>query len=164
MIHEVTGDILLSQAQAIAHGIAAGDHFDTGLALSLRERWPAMAKDFRHYCHTAHPKAGTLWLWSGADGKRIVNLITQEPAPSEHQRPGPARIEHVNHALRALRQLVETEKLQSLALPKLACGVGGLSWAQVRPLLREHLGLLKIPVYVYVLYQANQAANENQTA
>ncbi|MFO1427950.1 MAG: hypothetical protein U1F11_13460 [Steroidobacteraceae bacterium] len=50
MIHEVTGDILLTKAQTIAHGISPNDHFSQGLALSLRERWPAMHKDFRHYC------------------------------------------------------------------------------------------------------------------
>jgi O-acetyl-ADP-ribose deacetylase (regulator of RNase III) len=42
MIHEVTGDILLSTAQAIARGVAPNDHFDSGLALALREKWPGV--------------------------------------------------------------------------------------------------------------------------
>ena len=50
MLEEVAGDILLSKAQVIAHGVAPGDHFNQGLALALRERYPAMARDFRHYC------------------------------------------------------------------------------------------------------------------
>jgi len=49
MIHEVSGDILHTTAQSIAHELAPNDHFDHGLALSLRERWPDMARDFRHY-------------------------------------------------------------------------------------------------------------------
>ena len=32
MIYEVTGDILLSKADAIAHGVAANDPMDQGLA------------------------------------------------------------------------------------------------------------------------------------
>ena len=36
MIREVEGDILLSDAQVIAHGIATADPFDSGLALALR--------------------------------------------------------------------------------------------------------------------------------
>lgn len=47
MIHDVQGDILLTQAQAIAHGASPNDHFTVGLALSVREMWPSMAKDFR---------------------------------------------------------------------------------------------------------------------
>jgi len=62
MIHEVTGNILMTKAQAVAHGVAPNDHFDSGLALALRERWPAMAKDFRHYVHQTHPKPGELWV------------------------------------------------------------------------------------------------------
>jgi len=38
MIHEVSGDILLTRAQAIAHGIAPNDPCDRGLALALREK------------------------------------------------------------------------------------------------------------------------------
>ena len=51
MIREVQGDILRTTAQAIAHGVAPGDHFAHGLALALREKYPVMAKDFRHYSH-----------------------------------------------------------------------------------------------------------------
>ena len=58
MIKEVHGDILLSSAQAIAHGVSPNDNFAQGLALALREQWPALYKDFRHFCQTAHPKAG----------------------------------------------------------------------------------------------------------
>lgn len=58
MITRASGDILLTEAQAIAHGTAPNDHFNQGLALALRERFPAMAKDFRHFCHQEHPRPG----------------------------------------------------------------------------------------------------------
>lgn len=161
MIKQVTGDILLSDAQAIAHGIAPNDHFDSGLALSLRQDWPALSKDFRHYLHTSHPKSGGLWVWTRADGRRIVNLFTQEPAPSEHAHPGKANYQNVNHCLRELHKWVEAEKITSLALPRLATGVGGLEWDQVEPLIRQHLGSLQIPIYVYITYQKGVKAMEN---
>lgn len=160
MIHFVSGDILLSSSRAIAHGVAPGDHFDTGLALALRERWPAMVKDFRHHCQVSHPKPGELWTWAGADGARIINLLTQDAAPGQHAHPGRATIAHVNHALRNLRGLVEQEKIASLALPRLATGVGGLDWNDVRPLIERDLGDLKIPVCVYAEYRAGVAAKE----
>ncbi len=47
MIKEVSGDILLSKADLLAHGISAQDPFDSGLALALRERWPSLVKDYR---------------------------------------------------------------------------------------------------------------------
>lgn len=160
MIIEVSGDILLSDAHVIAHGIAPNDDFAVGLAHALRELWPGMYKDFRHYCQTQHPKAGSLWSWMGADGKIVVNLFTQDAAYGHGQKPGRATVQHVNHALRELRKLCEQEKFGSLALPRLATGVGGLDWADVQPLLANHLGDLNIPVYVYTTYHAGQKAAE----
>jgi len=160
MIKEVGGDILLTKAQAIAHGIAPNDHFNSGLALSLREHWPSMYQDFRHYCHASHPKPGEAWVWGGADGKRIVNLFTQESSPTHHGNPGRASTHNVNLALRELRHIVERENFSSLALPRLATGVGGLDWEDILPMVKKHLGDLKIPVYIYSVYQKGKAAEE----
>ncbi len=89
MIHEVAGDILLTKAQAVAHGVAPNDHFDSGLALALRENWPAMAKDFRHYAHQTHPKPGELWVWGGVGGVAQLSReqrIGEESAEKAHGR------------------------------------------------------------------------------
>jgi len=160
MLKEVSGDILLSRAKAIAHGVAPNDNFNQGLALSLREHYPAMYKDFRHFCQVSHPKAGTLWTWAGADGVRIVNLLTQEPAAAHGSKPGKATTHNVNLALKELRNLIEDEGFESVALPRLATGVGGLDWEQVKPLIERHLGDLAIPVYVYTTYRKGEQAKE----
>jgi O-acetyl-ADP-ribose deacetylase (regulator of RNase III) len=161
MLKEVQGDILLSDAKTIAHGVAPNDPFSQGLALTLREKAPALYKDFRHFCQTHHPSSGSLWTWVGSDGVRIVNLFTQEAVEGHHGgKPGRASVSNVSHALKALRQLAEKEELHSIALPKLATGVGGLTWEEVRPLVVQHLDGLKIPVYVYTVYHAGQKATE----
>jgi O-acetyl-ADP-ribose deacetylase (regulator of RNase III) len=160
VLKEVSGDILLSKAQVVAHGVAPADHFNQGLALSLREQYPAMAKDFRHYCQVSHPKAGEIWAWAGADGKRVVNLMVQDEAPSKQSKPGKATTHNVNVALRHLRALIEEENFESVALPRLATGVGGLAWEEVQPLVENHLGDLQIPVYVYTTFKKGEQAAE----
>ena len=159
MIREVRGDILLSKADVLAHGVAPNDDFGSGLALALRERWPAMYKDFRHHCHIDHPPSGDLWLWGGP-GVRIASLFTQKAAYDHGARPGTATLEYVNGALRSLRHAIEKESFASVALPRLATGVGRLAWEDVQPLIEHHLGDLPIPVYVYSVYEANHAAKE----
>lgn len=164
MIRDVEGDILLSQADIVAHGVAPNDHFDSGLALALRERYPAMAKDFRHYCQQSHPKPGEIWAWAGAKPEggsaRIVNLLTQEPSEGAGGKPGKASLPNVNHALKALAQLIAQEKPKAIALPKLATGVGGLDWADVRPLIEKHLAGLGATVLLYTTYHKGVAAKE----
>lgn len=160
MIKEVEGDILLTDAQAIAHGVASMDHFDRGLALALRKDYPSMAKDFRHYCHLTNPPMGDAWIWSGVGGARIINLITQEPAKQLNGHPGEATLPSVNHALRELVKMVKKENIQSLALPKLATGYGNLDWEKVKPLIYERLEDLDIPIYLYSLYIKDKKAKE----
>jgi O-acetyl-ADP-ribose deacetylase (regulator of RNase III) len=160
VIHELSGDILLSGAKAIAQGVAPNDDFHHGLALQLRERMPAMYKDFRHFCQTQHPKPGGLWTWMSSDGHYIVNLFTREAAYAHGSKPGEATLSHVNHALHALRAFVQKEQADSIALPRLACGMNGLDWDEVKPLIEKHLGDLGIRVYVYSNYQKGIKATE----
>lgn len=160
MIKEVKGDILLTNAQAIAHGVAPNDHFDQGLALSLRENYPVMVKDFRHYCRVYNPHPGEAWMWGGVGGVRIINLLTQEPAKTAKGHPGKATLSNVDHSLKKLAKIVEEEQIRSVAIPKLATGVGGLDWEDVQPLIEKRLGHLKIPVFIYSLFQKNIKAEE----
>ncbi len=160
MIHEVSGDILLTKAQVIAHGIAANDPMNQGLALSLHEAFPSMHKDYHHWCNTQHPKSGEAWMWGGSGDTRIVNLITQEGGYLHGSKPGKATTKLVKNALKSLAKMIKKEKFTSVALPRLATGVGGLNWEEVQPIIEQRLGGLDIPVYIYVEYHKGQTAQE----
>ena len=161
MIIDVKGDILFSKAQVIVHGVAANDPMNQGLAKSLHEQMPAMHKDFHHWCHQHHPEPGEAWEWRSADGTQIVNLITQEGGYGHGARPGKATVKNVSHALKALKKITIKEKFSSMALPRLATGVGGLNWDDIQPIIQEQLGDLDIPVYLYSTYIPNQVAKES---
>lgn len=161
MIIKVEGDILFSKAQVIVHGVAANDPMNQGLAKSLHEMMPSMHKDFHRWCHQKHPQPGEAWVWAAADGVRIVNLITQEGGYGHGARPGKAAVKNVSRAIKALKKMAIEEKFSSMALPRLATGVGGLSWDDVQPLIQEELGNLDIPVYLYSTYVPNQEAKES---
>ncbi len=161
MIKEVKGDILLSESKVIAHSVAPMDHFDSGLALSLREMYPAMVKDFRHYCHGHHPKTGEIWTWGGVGGVQIVNLMAQEPAESaKGGHPGKASISSLNKTLKELSKFIKKEKPDSVAIPKLATGVGGLDWDDVKDSIETYLGDLDTNVIVYTTYVKDHKAEE----
>ncbi len=160
MIHQVSGDILLSKAQVIAHGAAPNDPMKQGLTLALHEAYPAMHKDFHHWCSQQHPKPGDAWMWGSADGKRIVTLLTQEGGYGHGAKPGRATTKHVRDALRELAKMAAAEGFTSIALPKIATGVGGLDWEEVRPIVTERLGDLLIPVYVYGEFKPGVKAHE----
>ncbi|MCB0392250.1 MAG: macro domain-containing protein [Bdellovibrionales bacterium] len=161
MIKYVEGDILKSQAHAIAHGVAPNDDFKQGLALSLREQWPNLYKDFRHYCHTKNPKEGEVWAWKGPGGPIIFNLMTQEAPKTRDSHPGKASLPNINHSLRNLVKALKEENVETLAITKIATGVGGLDWNEVKPLLEQYLSDAGIQVFVYETYKKDVTAKES---
>lgn len=163
MLYQVSGDILRTHAPVIAHGVAPNDPFHSGLALQLRELMPSMYKDFRHYCQVTHAKPGEVWAWAGsgpAGPLQVVCLMTQEGGYEHGAKPGRARPEHVNHALKHLRKWIDQHRPEAIALPRLATGVGGMAWEAVWPLVQQHLGDLNIPVYVYTTFRKGVQATE----
>jgi O-acetyl-ADP-ribose deacetylase (regulator of RNase III) len=66
----------------------------------------------------------------------------------------------VRDSLKALTKIIEKEAITSVALPRLATGVGGLEWDNVYPVVKEKLAGLDTPVYLYTEFHAGQQASE----
>lgn len=160
MIYQVEGDILLTRAYAIVHGVGINDPMDKGLALALITKYPAMYNDFHRWCHQHNTRPGEAWLWDTGINPRIVNLITQDIVDLHEYQPGKATVSNVKHSLDALVKIVSKEKIPSIAISRLATGTGDLDWDDVWPLIENSLGNLEIPVYVYSIYIAGQQAVE----
>ena len=99
-------------------------------------------------------------MWGGAGGVRIVNLLTQEGGYGRGARPGRATIQNVRHSLRELAKMIEAESFTSVALPRIATGVGGLDWDEVLPVVEDTLGDAGIPIILYSEYQPGVTAKE----
>lgn len=161
MLYKVRGDILKTRAQVIVQGVSANDPMDQGLAKSLHDLFPEMHKAFHRWCHQHHPKPGAAWHWqTPLPDKVIVNLVTREGGYGHGARPGRAKLKHVNHSLHALRKMIADEGFGSVALPRLASGIGGLDWAEVWSLMENQLGELQIPIYVYTVFRPGERAEE----
>ncbi len=160
MIYPVAGDILFSKAQVLAHGVAPFDPMDHGLRLALHKRYPVMHKEFHHWCHRHNPTPGEAWLWCAGNDRCVANLLTQETLPGHAHHAGKATLSHVNHALHALERLLRKGTYTSLALPRLATGVGNQAWDDVWPLIQNRLEGLDIPVIVYIEHKPGKRAKE----
>jgi O-acetyl-ADP-ribose deacetylase (regulator of RNase III) len=72
----------------------------------------------------------------------VINL------PTKKHYANPSRLEWVDHGLERIRTLIIEYGISSLAMPAPGCGNGGLDWAQVKPLIEQHLGDLPIQITV----------------
>jgi O-acetyl-ADP-ribose deacetylase (regulator of RNase III) len=157
---EVNGDILLTKANALAHGVAVDDDFKHGVGGKLKEMWPALYKDFRHFCKTHSPKPGDVWAWKGPGSPVIFNLFTQDRPSSSGQLPPKAAISDVHHALKKLHKELDEQKIKSVAITKIATGVGGLAWEEVKQSVLKDLKDYSGEVYIYEGYKPDVKAQE----
>lgn len=157
---EVTGDILLTNAKALAHGVAIDDDFKHGVGAELKAQWPSLYKDFRHFCKTHSPKEGDVWAWKGPGTPVIFNLFTQGAPKSDGGLPGKANLSSVHHALKHLAKELNSQSLDSVAITKIATGVGGLEWDEVKATIEKDLSGYGGKVIVYSTFKAKQKAEE----
>ncbi len=61
-----------------------------------------------------------------------------------------SRIDDIAAGLEWIRNNYQSEGITSLALPALGCGLGGLDWAEVGPLMCRALDQLSIPSAIYL--------------
>ena len=113
------GDILGSTADLIAIPVNCIGIQGAGLAKAWAERDPDAAGRYRQLCHNEQPEPGSVAF--------LVGTRWALCATKDHWRD-PSRVAWVRECLTVLR---ESEKWQTLAVPLLGAGLGGLSPAAV---------------------------------
>ena len=111
-----------------------------GLALEFKQRFPANYDLYRRACSRKLLHPGAVCIWHGLPSELpgyIINAATKD-----HWR-SPSKMEYVLSALYYIKNNIEDLKLQSIAIPALGCGLGGLDWKLVRPSIHAVLGGLK---------------------
>lgn len=142
MLRFRTGNLLHSTMQTLVNPVNTAGAMGKGLALQFRKQYPAMYAEYEALCKQGKLKIGNLHLYR-ADDHWILNFPTKR-----HYRM-PSRIEDIETGLSVLRAQYELWGIESLALPALGCGYGGLSWGDVKPLIQRYLDDLPIPIEVY---------------
>jgi hypothetical protein len=89
-----------------------------------------------------------------------VNLVGRAGYIEGQTSPGGSSKIALYRNLRGLNKLVRTERIDSIALPKLGGGIGSMDWYETRGLIHSQLGDLLIPIYVYVGGREGQLAFE----
>ena len=142
--------IMQSRMQTITNTVNCVGVMGKGVALKFKRAHPANFADYEARCLVRQVQPGVPYVFR-ADPKRDkpeLELILNFPT-KDHWR-NPSRIEWIEGGLHLLSHQYTEWGITSLALPPLGCGNGQLQWGQVWPLMKHHLGILPIPVEVWV--------------
>lgn len=104
----------------VAIEVSKDEHYTTPYLRSLKENWPSLARDYRHYCHIANPKTGQIWTWISPEGQKFFHLVLDEKMtdPHPHNFVNADRLQSFKKALKELRKIIESENILLVELPK----------------------------------------------
>lgn len=137
------GDIFKSRAQTFVNTVNCVGVMGKGIALGFKQRFPAMHREYVALCELGEVKLGRPYLWKSTVPPWVLNFPTKD-----HWREN-SSLEAIIAGLEYLEEHYRAWEIQSLAVPPLGSGLGGLDWRIVGPTLYQHLDRLDIPVELY---------------
>lgn len=146
MITECKGDLLTAKVEAIVNPVNCVGVMGAGLALQVRMAFPEMFSSYQVDCWTGRLAPGRVHIWETRQTplKYVLNV------PTKRHWKDTSLMTDISSGLVALLTAVHNLGLRSAAVPALGCGLGGLKWAEVRPMMVSAFELL--PVVDFRLY------------
>jgi len=147
MLEYTSGDILNDRSEALINTVNCVGVMGRGIALQFKKAWPENFKAYAAACKREEVQPGRMLVF---DTKRLTPPRYIINFPTKRHWKGKSRIEDIESGLAALVKVVRDLGIQSIALPPLGSGLGGLPWAEVRAMIERTLAdLPDVRVIVY---------------
>lgn len=145
------GDILQAEADALVNTVNCVGIMGRGIALQFRNAFPANFKAYKAACDREQVRPGRMFVHETGqlNPRFIINFPTKR-----HWR-GKSRMQDIESGLVALVAEIRERGIQSIALPPLGCGLGGLDWNEVRP--RIEAALAEVPEVRTIIFEPADA-------
>lgn len=164
MIEYVSGDIFESKAEAIVNPVNCVGVMGKGLALQFKKRFPENFEVYKDVCEHNGIKLGQMLVcdysskrvvsasWGSVlpcgDGNGVIPRCIVNFPTKGHWRDK-SELRFIEKGLASLAQCIKEEGINSIAVPPLGCGLGGLDWNDVRPIIERELNGLTAQVLAY---------------
>ena len=143
MIRVLIGDILESKAQTITNTVNCVGIMGKGIAAEFKKKYPAMYEDYKNRCYAKKIQPGQPYPYF--DKLQNITIIN---FPTKNHWRSPSHLSDIIKGLDYFIAHITDWKIQSLAMPPLGCGNGGLDWAVVGPIIYQKLANLNIPIEI----------------
>ncbi len=147
MIEMTKGNILEADTEAIVNTVNCIGFMGKGIALQFKQAYPENFNAYQKACRVKKVQPGKMFIFETGmmlNPKYIINFPTKR-----HWR-GKARMEDIKSGLKSLLEEVNRLKIHSIAIPPLGCGLGGLNWNIVRPMIEAtFIDLPRVRILLY---------------
>jgi O-acetyl-ADP-ribose deacetylase (regulator of RNase III) len=158
----IDGDMFFSDMQTLTVSVNLQGIMGKGLASRAKYQFPDVYVQYQDACRSRRLTATKPYLYKreASVDEDLADLSTPLASPNavkwfllfatKRKWRDNSRMDDIEAGLAWFRDHFEAEGVQSLAIPALGCGLGGLDWASVGPLMCRHLNDIGIPVAIYL--------------
>ena len=147
MIIYKNGNLLEEPAEALVNAVNTVGVMGKGIALQFKQRFPKNMQEYAQACKAREVVVGKMFVTETGEllGPRwLVNFPTKQ-----HWR-NPSKIEWLIEGLVDLRRFIVANNVNSIAIPALGVGNGGLDWELVKAQIESALGdLERVEILVF---------------
>lgn len=151
----IKGNLLEAQTQALVNTVNTVGVMGKGIALQFKEAFPMNFKIYAAACKKQELKPGKLLVVkeNNLNGEKIIINF-----PTKTEWFMKSKYEYVEEGLKELVKVIDEYKIESISIPPLGCGNGGLKWEKVKLLIEKYLGgLSNVNIQVF---EPNEAVKE----
>ena len=127
------GNLFDSEVESLVNLVNCAGVMGAGLARAFAIKYPDMEKDYIEYCDEGHLKPGGCFVWYSRDSKKIIINAATKDGKHYDKSLGPSKIFWVQSCIDDIADITIKLKLNSIAIPPLGCGLGGLDESKVWP-------------------------------
>lgn len=134
MIDVREGNLLEANTEALVNTVNCVGYMGKGIALQFKRAFPENFKAYERACRAGEVEPGKMFVFETAsmvNPRYIINFPTKQ-----HWRAR-SKLADIRTGLVDLVETVRRRGIRSLAVPPLGCGLGGLDWRDVRPLIES---------------------------
>lgn len=147
MIEYKHGDILREDAEALINTVNCMGIMGRGIALQFKNAFPENFKAYVKACKNNEVQPGKMFVFETGqltNPRYIINFPTKR-----HWR-GKSRMEDIEAGLIDLVITIQKYNIQTIAIPPLGSGLGGLDWSMVKPRIETALrSLSDLHIFIY---------------
>lgn len=154
------GDMLFSKTQTLTISVNTVGVMGKGLASRTKYQFPDVYVFYQDACRQKWLQMGKPYLYkreSSLDDELAAEPLPNPNAnkwfllfPTKRHWKEKSDLEGINMGLEWIYRHYSHEGITSLAVPALGCGLGGLDWREVGPLMCQSLAKVEIPVRIYL--------------
>jgi O-acetyl-ADP-ribose deacetylase (regulator of RNase III) len=160
MIEFVHGNLFGAEVEAFTNAVNCVGVMGKGIALEFKRRYPDAFAAYKQTCDTGQLRLGQVFVFDR--GKSVSPRYIVHFPTKNHWRDS-SQIEDIETGLKSLVSELYKLQIDSIAIPALGCGLGGLEWTSVRQEIETAFAACKtVKVLVFQPLEHNILAQSSQ--